>query len=188
MSGVVSAGQARGIPQPQSSRALHAGRQQTGGVARVVRISATVSDPEAAAALLASLGAGASTEEPVALELVLRFERAAGAGTPGLAVDARGRFYDPPHGPRVDLRRSPVLRALLGALVRARIDRPGEPCSRDALVSACWPGARIAPRSAGNRLRVAIAMLRRRGLRPVLRRDAGGWWLATTVTCVLVQH
>ena len=103
-----------------------------------------------------------------------------------LVVDVDARFLDLPRGPRVDLRRSPVLRALLLALVSARMQSPGRSCSRATLIEACWPGSRAARSSMSNRLRVAISTLRRLGLREVLRRSVDGWWLDPEVGCDLV--
>src|SRR5262249_6529272 len=84
---------------------------------------------------------------------------------PSLVVAHDGRYFRAPRGRRADLGRSPVLRSLLLALARARRERPGTPCTRASLVQACWPGMKMSPRSASNRLRVALATLRRLGLR-----------------------
>jgi hypothetical protein len=65
---------------------------------------------------------------------------------------------------------------VLAALVAAR--KGGEPLVRgDALLAAGWPGERILPDAATNRLYVAIATLRKLGLRDVLVRFDEGYRL-----------
>jgi predicted ATPase len=107
--------------------------------------------------------------------------------TDALIVDREGRFFRAPGGARVDLRRSPVLRALLVALATARSERPGAFLAAEGLVAACWPGERMRTASAGNRLRVALATLRRLGLRAMIERDASGWRLDPSVPCEWVR-
>jgi len=166
---------------------------QSEGIMRPsVRLSALL-ERESARTLFEVLGRElamrASLSEPIVLQLrvAVRLDSARTSAT-RIVVDSAGRFFEPPGSARVDLRRSPVLRSLLLALLRAHRDQPSRACSREALVAACWPDVRLAPASLGNRLRVAIAMLRRRGLRHVLRGDADGWWLDAGVSFEIVGH
>ena len=76
--------------------------------------------------------------------------------------------------------RSP-LRGLLHRLVRARIEAPGAPVSLEELVRAGLPGERISAESALNRVYVALTTLRKKGLRDVLERVAGGYALSVGV-------
>ena len=79
-------------------------------------------------------------------------------------------------GEAIDLSRHPVLWRLFLALAHA--DAPMDP---DALQEAIWPDEKIVPRAARNRLYVAIAGLRKAGLRTVLRKQETGYFLAATV-------
>lgn len=84
--------------------------------------------------------------------------------------------------------RSPLTRLqgrLLGALARARLDRPGAVVAADELFVACWPGERMALASARNRLYVAVSNLRRAGLGEVLESVDGGYRIGPGVR---VEH
>jgi hypothetical protein len=91
-------------------------------------------------------------------------------------------------------RRSPlsskkVLRRILAALVERRLHAASTPLSAAELVQRGWPNERLAARAAGNRLQVALAELRKRGLARVLARDAGGYLLDPKVGLfVIAQH
>ncbi len=77
-------------------------------------------------------------------------------------------------GVRVALSRRGPLRRMLGALVEARLTRPGEALDRDALSRAGWPNERILDQAAASRVRVGVATLRKLGLRELLvTRDDG---------------
>jgi hypothetical protein len=66
------------------------------------------------------------------------------------------------------------VRRLLDALVHQRLDAPGTSLSSHALLRAGWPGERVLAEAGSKRVRVAIATLRRLGLKSVLlTRDDG---------------
>jgi hypothetical protein len=67
-------------------------------------------------------------------------------------------------GDRVSLARRQPTRRVLAALAVSRLDRPGQPVSRHDLLAAGWPGERVLPGAGANRVRVAIATLRKLGL------------------------
>lgn len=92
-------------------------------------------------------------------------------------VGPDARWIELPDSARVDLRRRPVLRRLIGALVDARRARPGQPLSTRALVATVWPDDRSDPAALENRLWVALSAARRLGLDPIVRRDADGYLL-----------
>jgi pSer/pThr/pTyr-binding forkhead associated (FHA) protein len=74
----------------------------------------------------------------------------------------------------IDLSRRRPLWLIVEALAGARQTSPGKPIDRDTLLEQAWPGERIHPEAALNRLYVAIATLRRLGIRDALMsRDAG---------------
>ncbi len=60
------------------------------------------------------------------------------------------------------------MRRVFEGLLAERLDVPGEPLDLDALLAAGWPGERVLPEAASNRVYVAIATLRKLGLRSVL--------------------
>ena len=77
----------------------------------------------------------------------------------------------------VDLsRRAPLSRVLLLLATRRR-EAPGEPVPVEDVIRAGWPDERIDARSALNRAYVALATLRKLGLRGILQTTAGGYCL-----------
>ena len=71
---------------------------------------------------------------------------------------------------------------ILRSLCEARLTSAGRRLTPDELLQSGWPGERV-DRSAGlNRVYVAIARLRKLGLREVLRRDHEGYHIDTAVT------
>jgi DNA-binding winged helix-turn-helix (wHTH) protein len=85
----------------------------------------------------------------------------------------------------VDLSRRVTLRRILSALARAHYEQPGKTLSRSDLFAAGWPGEQIDPRSEANRVYVAIAELRKLGLKGALESDGEGYLLTPDSTrCV----
>jgi hypothetical protein len=62
-------------------------------------------------------------------------------------------------------------------LANQRALRPGEPTSQAQLISTAWPGERILPEAALNRLRVALHALRRMGFEGMLLTHPDGYLL-----------
>lgn len=87
-----------------------------------------------------------------------------GPTSDALVVAEDTRWFIPPGGERIELDQRDALRNVLDALIRARLEQPDEAIERDELVDAGWPGERMLPRAAANRLRVAISTLRKLGL------------------------
>ncbi len=94
--------------------------------------------------------------------------------------DARA-FQSPGSSERVALPERSPLRRLLAHLVARRVEAPGEVVSLEALISAGWPAERMRSEAALNRVYVAIATLRKRGLGEVLERVEGGYRIAPSV-------
>ncbi len=82
-----------------------------------------------------------------------------------LRIERDGEAFSVQGGPKVDLSRRAALRRILIALAEAHREAPMD---ADALFARGWPGQRIRPDSASTRVRVAIATLRKMGLREVL--------------------
>ncbi|NUP10115.1 MAG: AAA family ATPase [Polyangiaceae bacterium] len=108
------------------------------------------------------------------------FERAAAPVTKesgfALVLDAdKGHVELPGTGARIDLsRRAPLCRILV-SLVRRRIDEPGEPAAIEEIIAAGWPGERVRGEAGANRAYVALATLRKLGLRDVIEHGQGGY-------------
>lgn len=86
-----------------------------------------------------------------------------------LLVGPDASWFQAPGAEAQDLRPRRALRALLDLLVRRRID--GQGADAADLLEAAWPGEKMSPEAALNRVRVALAELRKRGLRACLLRD-----------------
>ena len=129
----------------------------------------------------------AAFENRVALTLAKAYGPVDHAARPPLRTSVTGAFLERGQGPRVDLARRTVLARMLVVLVRQRIDNPGASLDVMALCAACWPGERIMPSAAANRVYVAISGLRRAGLAEDLEHSAAGYRIATSVECTLVD-
>ena len=185
---------------------LHAGDAigtQLLGVARgfldlaLARAARIESRPEEAAVHLADLrrrmgsesGAASLADRSDDLRLYLRMlDRGLSAmdsgAAPGgseagleLLLAPGGRWCRPPGGAWQDLRERHAVRRLLVCLVQGRRDAPGRGVSLDALREAGWPGERMLPQAAQNRIYVAVNQLRKLGLKDLLHRGSEGYFL-----------
>ena len=99
---------------------------------------------------------------------------AANTPTPALAVHREGHWFEVPGRGRVSCRKRNVTRALLMRLVDERLAHPGQALGPPDLLAAAWPGEKILPAAAMNRLYVMLTKLRKLGLRELLvARDDG---------------
>jgi predicted ATPase len=96
---------------------------------------------------------------------------------PRLKLGPEARWFEPPGAPRQDLERFAAARRILERLAQERMAHPGRPVSAEELFEAGWPGVRILPASAHNRLHVQLAKLRKMGLKLVLLRTDQGYLL-----------
>jgi predicted ATPase len=124
------------------------------------------------------------------VRFALRVARATGRGTDPaklepLEVAPGGERFRMPGGSTVDLSSRAPLRRILLALAALRIDAPGEPMSLDDIVAAAWPGERIGSRAAQNRVRVALATLRKVGLRGAIVTGRGGYLIDPALFVVM---
>lgn len=92
-----------------------------------------------------------------------------------LRVGVGGSSFTRPDERPVDLSRRSALRRLVDALTDLHARQPGAALDVDALFARGWPGERIQPASASTRVRVAIATLRKLGLRDVLLTSDDGY-------------
>ena len=70
---------------------------------------------------------------------------------------------------------------LLVEMCEMRLRSPSQPVAPDALIEAGWPGQTVSPRSAQNRLHVAINALRKLGLRRLIVTHDDGYLLTPSV-------
>jgi predicted ATPase len=94
-----------------------------------------------------------------------------------LVIPEDGAFFQLPAGERVSLARRGPLSALLVTLARQRAEQPDVALGRETLIAAAWPGERMIKQAGINRLRVAIATLRRLGLRDAIVTRPEGYLL-----------
>lgn len=93
-------------------------------------------------------------------------------------------FIESAWGERTSLQKRKVLRALLRGLIDGR--KTG-PLDAFALAQLCWPGEKISPLSATNRVYVAVTTLRKLGLGKALAYGDGGYRLLEDETLRVVE-
>jgi predicted ATPase/DNA-binding SARP family transcriptional activator len=101
-------------------------------------------------------------------------------GPPGidaLVAPADADWFRAPNGRPVSLRNRKPLRRLLASLLAAHGERPGLALDHGELIAAAWPDERVLPDAAAHRLRVAVATLRRLGLKDALVTAPSGYLL-----------
>ncbi len=102
--------------------------------------------------------------------------------TRALVVGEGGRSFRLPGSTEVvGLPERSPLRRILDHLAKRRIDAPGEPILLDDVIRAGWPEERIGAIAAQNRAYVALATLRKKGLRGVLLQSGGGYLITPAV-------
>jgi predicted Ser/Thr protein kinase len=131
--------------------------------------------------LLSALSAD-RTRRPSAIELAVALRSEPDAKAPKRCVSLDGRGLWRADGVFVDLNRRSTLRRILAALARAHYEAPGRALSRAELFEAGWPGEQIDPRSEANRVYVAVAELRKLGLKGALESDGEGYLLTPEAT------
>ena len=105
-----------------------------------------------------------------------------------LVVWEEGRAFRTPHAShRVELPPRSPGRRILVLLASRRIDAPGDVVPVEEIIDAGWPGERIRPDAALNRAYVALATLRKLGLREALVTGAGGYCLDPAVAVRLAS-
>lgn len=122
--------------------------------------------------------AAASDEVRYALRLAARYlgdEGGVDDAAPVLVVSGDGGSVTPPGAEAIDLRRRGPMRRLVVALAVMREEQPGVGLTVDALLEAGWPGERVLPEAGANRVYVALATLRKLGLREVLLSREDGY-------------
>lgn len=102
----------------------------------------------------------------------------------GLVIARDGAWFEAPSGSRVALERRGVLRRTMLVLATQRLDRPGVPIASCDLVASAWEGEQMLPWAAQNRLRVAIATLRKLGLAEVIKTTRDGYAIDAAIPVV----
>lgn len=99
----------------------------------------------------------------------------------GLRLATDASWFELGGGSRVDLGRRGSLRRILDALAEQRTTSPGQGLPVATLVEKGWPGERVLVEAASTRVRVAVATLRRLGLRSVIITREDGYLLDPSV-------
>jgi predicted ATPase len=102
-----------------------------------------------------------------------------------LALSASAERLRPPGQPWTSIAHRPALVRLLGLLRDAT--RQGEPLTDEQIMEGMWPGERIMPEAATNRIHNAIALLRRAGLGKLLLRGPDGYQLDPQVALICLD-
>ncbi len=105
----------------------------------------------------------------------------------GVVAQREGLWMAGPDGILVSLRTRTTLARLLRSLGEARVATPGVSRAPGDLIADVWPGEKIIPKAARNRLHVAIRTLRVMGLERVLRSDEDGYHLDPRVAFTFVS-
>jgi predicted ATPase/tetratricopeptide (TPR) repeat protein len=149
------------------------------------RVAATRDEARAEADLATSRAEVASSPSDDTRWALRELERALGRATvqarDALSIWGPGEAFQAPGAQRVALPSRSPMRRILDCLATHRERAAGEPVSLEALIQAGWPGEKIGADAALNRAYVAIAGLRKLGLRDVLVRSGGGYALSQAV-------
>ncbi|MCB9760803.1 MAG: MerR family DNA-binding transcriptional regulator [Alphaproteobacteria bacterium] len=141
------------------------------------------------AATLAELAPAAEGNQT--LRCLTRLIQRAAAGQPAeraLQLSADGVRFRMGAAPEQDLSRRKAPARLLAGLARARARTPGRVLEVEELVALGWPGERMRPGSAAQRVRTAIWTLRRLGLEEALETLDGGYRMAPGLRLVWAEQ
>jgi predicted ATPase len=122
-----------------------------------------------AARVAASRGGGAARAEPLPAD--------------ALVVGDRGSWFRAPDQARVGLERRPSLALLLDRLASERLGA-AKTLASSSLFTAAWPGEKALASAAAHRVRVAVATLRKMGLRDAIVTLPDGYALSPDVRVV----
>ncbi len=103
------------------------------------------------------------------------------APAPDLLIVTDGSTFEL-GGQRWSIQKHVAMRRILIRLVEHHLAGSTEPLAVETLARAGWPGERILEAAAKNRVKVAIAGLRKHGLRDLLVHDGAGYALAPRAT------
>lgn len=161
---------------------------------RGIEAIAAGGEPEPAA-LEAVVGRSARLTEEI--RFALRVARHAPAASTTAAPQRSGEVvvaHDgawlrlPGRAESLQIGRAGALRRIVQHLAEERLRRPGRSSSPQALVRVGWPGERILPAAARNRLHVSIARLRRLGMADLLLHQDDGYLLDPQVPVRVLEE
>lgn len=101
-----------------------------------------------------------------------------------LVVGEEGAWFRAPSSARVGLERRRSLALLVHRLAVERLAKPGATLGAADLFAAAWPGEKALASAAAHRVRVAIATLRKMGLRDTLVTTPEGYSFSASVPLV----
>lgn len=102
-----------------------------------------------------------------------------------LVIGEGGSWFQPPLAAKVELsKRQRTFRRLVLALVEQRLKAPRISLSIRQMIGVGWPGERVSADAAANRVRVAVANLRRLGFAGLLLSNDDGYFIDPAVRVV----
>ena len=113
---------------------------------------------------------------------------ASDGGVPSLEIAPDHGGFRAPGGGACDLRPYAAEHRIFQRLAEERETSPGTALDIPTLFAVGWPNETIAPASAANRVYVALAKLRKRGLKPLLLRQNDGYLLDPAVPVAHVRE
>jgi tetratricopeptide (TPR) repeat protein len=134
-----------------------------------------------AIALLSGESAPVNPQSSLELKLAARFlSRSTHVDERSMSwmISRDGSWFQTNEGERVEISGT-SLRLVLSHLVNERLMFPGRSIPRGKLIEIAWPGERMSPQAARNRLKVNISKLRALGLRDLIRTGPAGYYLAS---------
>ncbi len=148
----------------------------------IVRLRLDDGDPMPA---IRALAASVPGDDPQLFARLVAVDQVTAPRGRWLRITAAGDVELGDRATPIGIARRLPLRRILGALAERRIAAPGEAVSLDALVAAGWPGERIRPDAAINRIHVALSTLRRLGLRDAILSAEHGYMFDPAITVEL---
>jgi tetratricopeptide (TPR) repeat protein len=104
--------------------------------------------------------------------------------TPPLVLGPDAMWFRRGDDDRVLLARRDAVRRILARLVEGRVNASGVPIPLGELAESGWPGEKMLPKAASNRVYVALSQLRDLGLRDVLQTHRDGYLLDPSLPIV----
>jgi tetratricopeptide (TPR) repeat protein len=125
-----------------------------------------------------------SDEARLVVRLLERLARQPGET---VVIGPGGAWLRLPGAERVSVQKYAAVALILELLARTAEDAPGQAADADVLIAAGWPGEQIGYEAARNRLSVALARLRRLGMRELIQRTRDGWRLDPDWPVILLR-
>jgi predicted ATPase len=125
--------------------------------------------------------ASSNDDSRFAYRVLARAQVPAAQEAAALVVHHEGAWFHVPGGKAVVLPAGSSMRRILALLARTRVESVGESSPIHEIIKAGWPSERMAAAAALNRAYVALAALRKAGLKNILLHEDGGYRLTESL-------